>query len=106
MTSRAERRHPEIEQRCPWEPCLAQPDRPCTNRRGEPRDESHGSRKDAWIRAHTDCPNCGASPGHFCVAAGGQPMTTHVHIERTHAAEAAYAAAVEAVSRDMGGGPR
>lgn len=94
MTSRAERRHPELEQRCAW--CHAIPGLPCTNGHGDRREKPHPGRKDAWIRAHFCCPDCGApAEGGLCMT-GPQPMTEGVHRARAQAAEAAYEAAVEA----------
>ncbi|MCI3277571.1 zinc finger domain-containing protein [Streptomyces cylindrosporus] len=103
MTSRAERRHPELEQRCGW--CHAAPGSPCTNRHNNARPEPHPSRKDAWIAAHFDCPCCQASAGQACRADSGQPLAG-VHSERAQAAAAAYAAALEEASHDVKGRPR
>lgn len=107
MTSRAQQRHPELEQRCDWEPCHAQPGSPCTNRHNEPRETPHPGRKDAWIRAHVTCPDCGAPDGGgLCLDAAGAPLKTSVHRGRLHAAQTAYEQALEEASRDVKGRPR
>jgi len=103
MTSRAERRHPELEQRCAW--CHAAPGSACTNRHNNPRTTPHPSRKDAWILAHFDCPTCGAPAGTACTVAEGGAMPG-VHTERAQAAAAAYEEALEESSRDVKGRPR
>lgn len=103
MTSRAERRHPEVEQRCDW--CHAAPGSSCTNRRNEPRSECHPSRRDAWVIAHTDCTECEAPAGNPCVAGAGMPMRD-IHTVRTQDAQSEYATAVEDASRDVKGGRR
>ncbi|MDT0435678.1 MULTISPECIES: zinc finger domain-containing protein [Streptomyces] len=100
MASRAERRHPETEQTCDWEPCRAAPGSPCTNRRGDVRPRPHPGRKDAWIRAHFTCPDCTAPAAHYCTA-NGAPVAQGVCTGRARAAEAAYAQAIEAASRDV-----
>lgn len=104
MTSRAERRHPEVALSCDWPPCHAQPGQPCTNRANTARETPHPGRKDRWIVAHTDCPECNAPAGTPC-AENGQ-MRGHLHPARVRDAEATYAKAVEAASRDMDGGRR
>lgn len=103
MTSRAEHRHPEVEQRCDW--CHAVPGESCTNRRNEPRRDPHPSRRDAWVTAHTDCPTCHAPANGPCATDTGTPMTG-VHPERAQAATDAYATALEGASRDVKGRPR
>ncbi|WP_158697879.1 zinc finger domain-containing protein [Streptomyces prunicolor] len=103
MTSRAERRHPAVEQRCGW--CHAAPGEPCTNRRNGPRREPHPSRRDAWVVAHTDCTTCPAQAGIPCTTEGGTPMTG-VHPERAQAADDTYATALENASRNVKGRPR
>ncbi|MCX5239737.1 hypothetical protein OG824_31510 [Streptomyces prunicolor] len=103
MTSRAERRHPAIEQRCDW--CHAAPGEPCTNRRNDSRREPHPSRHDAWVVAHTDCTACTAQAGSPCAGETGTPMTG-VHPGRAQTAVDAYATALEDASRDVKGRPR
>lgn len=99
MTSRAARRHPEIEQRCDW--CHAAPDSPCTNRHNDRRETPHPGRKDLWTVAHTDCSDCGAPAGSPCTASG--TALRDVHRARAQTAEIAYEEAVDAASRDLDG---
>ncbi|MET7944416.1 hypothetical protein [Streptomyces sp. NPDC005302] len=99
MTSRAEHRHPELEQRCAW--CKAAKSEPCTNQRNEPRTKSHPTRIDAWVVAHTDCPTCQAPPSTECHD-DGRPRAG-AHQPRTQAALDAYAKSVEDASRDVNG---
>lgn len=103
MTSRAERRHPELEQRCAW--CHAAPGSPCTNRHNNPRPEPHPSRKDAWTTTHFECPTCQAPAGYRCSTDAGLPLAG-VHPERTQAGADAYAKALEENSRDVKERPR
>lgn len=100
MTSRAEHRHPEAEQRCSW--CHAAPGDACTNQRNEPRAQPHPGRRDTWVVAHTDCPACQAPAGTACIADTGKPVA-RVHPDRAQAATDAYTEALEAASRDVKG---
>ncbi|MFC8676757.1 hypothetical protein ACFUEN_29230 [Streptomyces griseorubiginosus] len=99
MTSRAERRHPEIEQPCSW--CHAIPGEPCTNRRNERREKPHPGRRDVWVIAHTDCPTCQAQAGTPCPIQTPGSQQVGVHLGRAQAATAAYEQALEDASHDM-----
>ncbi|MGW2501877.1 zinc finger domain-containing protein [Streptomyces sp. NPDC001588] len=98
MTTRAQRRFPELEQPCAW--CHAIPGEQCTRARNEPRREPHPGRRDAWVATHTDCPACHAPAGTGCIAPTGFPFPG-VHPQRAQVAADTYRQALEADSRDV-----
>jgi hypothetical protein len=82
------RRKPAHTVPCPWEPCRARASQPCTNQRGQQRDEPHPSRVDAWVIQTAACPTCRAAVGDPCrVPTTGDLFPHGVHRERPAAAK-------------------